>query len=149
MSLDVYLSTSGPSGKKSEARIFMREDGQTTELSREEWNARFPGQEPVTVDLGETNELFWRNITHNLSPMAQAAGIRDSLWCPDEIGITHAGQLIEPLTEGLARLKADPEKFKAHNPPNGWGDYAGLVAFVEAYLGACKEHPYADVRASR
>lgn len=149
MSLDVYLISSGPSGMKSEARIFVREDGSTRELSRAEWDARFPDVEPVSIDLGETRELFSRNITHNLGKMADAAGIYKHLWQPEEIGITQARQLIEPLTEGLSRLESNPETFKAHNPPNGWGDYNGLVRFVREYLAACREHPEAEVSASR
>lgn len=37
---------------------------------------------------GET--LYSRNITHNLGRMAQAAGIYECLWRPEEHGITHA-----------------------------------------------------------
>lgn len=149
MSLDVYLTYSGPSGMKSEARIFVREDGQTKELSREEWNARFPGREPVTVDLGETQEVYHANITHNLNKMAAAAGIYEPLWRPEEVGFTHAQQLIQPLEAGLTRLESDPVTYKSYNPPNGWGDYEGLVRFVREYLKACKEHQDAKIEVSR
>ena len=99
----------------------------------------------VTMRRGD--ELFSRNVTHNLGSMAQAAGIYHVLWRPDECSppITRAKQLIEPLTEGLARLRADPEKFKALNPANGWGSYEGLVEFVDGYRYACKEFPDALV----
>jgi hypothetical protein len=81
--------------------------------------------------------------------MADAAGIYIPLWRPDEIGITHAKQLVGPLTAGLAKLQSDPHAFKVHNPSNGWGSYDGLVAFVADYLNACKAHPDATVRVSR
>lgn len=93
--------------------------------------------------------VFDYNITHNLTAMADAAGIYCELWRPDEIGITTAGQLIEPLAAGLARLEAEPAKFREHNPDNGWGDYEGLVRFVREYLQACREYPEAVIGVSR
>jgi hypothetical protein len=105
----------------------------------------------LDVSLMETKpcEVFWKNITHNLNEMAEEAGIYEHLWRPDEIGITKAKQLIEPLKAGLETLKADPERFKRFNPSNGWGDYEGLVEFVESYIQACSDHPDADVEVSR
>jgi hypothetical protein len=80
-----------------------------------------------------------------IQTMADKAGIYRELWRPDEIGITTAGQLIEPLEKGLAELKARPEYFRRFNPENGWGTYEGLVEFVEKYLAACRTHPSAHV----
>lgn len=97
----------------------------------------------------EIDNLYSDNITHNLNTTAEAAGIYKQLWRPDEIGITTARQLIERLTAGLALLESDPERFKAFDPANGWGDYDGLVQFVRDYLAACKEYPEATVEVSR
>jgi hypothetical protein len=94
-------------------------------------------------------EVHSDNITHNLAPMAEEAGIYEHLWRPEEIGITTAQQLIEPLSKGLALLKSDPERFRALNPENGWGSYDGLVSFVQRYLTACSIDPDAKVEASR
>jgi hypothetical protein len=104
----------------------------------------------LDVSLTETRpcEIFWRNITHNLNKMAHAAGIYEALWSPEEIGITKAKQLIEPLTEALELLRSDPEKFKVFNPENGWGNYENLKEFVLDYLNACIENPDADVSVS-
>jgi hypothetical protein len=96
-----------------------------------------------------TVEVYTRNITHNLNDMAEAAGIYKHLWRPEEIGIYRAGSLIEPLTKGLALLESDPDRFKALNPVNGWGDYDALVEFVKEYLRACQVHPEADIEVSR
>lgn len=94
--------------------------------------------------------LVWeRNMTHNLNKMAEAAGVYQHLWRPDEIGITKAAELIEPLSAGLAKLRADPDHYRAFNPENGWGSYAGLVEFVAQYLGACKADPDAEISVSR
>jgi hypothetical protein len=94
-------------------------------------------------------EIYSDNITHNLNKMAAEAGIYEALWRPDEIGITHAHQLIPILEEGLAKLRANPEHFEQFNPPNGWGSYTGLVVFVRDYLDACKCEPNALVEVSR
>ena len=77
--------------------------------------------------------------------MADEAGIYMELWRPDEIGITRAKELIEPLTNGLELLKSDPSRFEVFNAPNGWGMYEHFVPFVEKYLNACIENPNAII----
>jgi hypothetical protein len=94
-------------------------------------------------------EVYWANITHNLGAMADEAGIYKHLWRPEEIGVTTAEQLIEPLREGLRLMKSDPERFKRHNSPNGWGMYENFVPWVEKYLAACEENPDATISVSR
>lgn len=81
--------------------------------------------------------------------MAEAAGIYKHLWCPEEIGITKAKQLIQPLKKGLKKLKANPAKFKRYDSPNGWGLYEHFVPFVEEYLRACEEFPDGEITVSR
>jgi hypothetical protein len=93
--------------------------------------------------------VFDANITHNLGKMATEAGIYAALWRPEEVGITTASQLIPLLEAGLETLRANPVEFEEFNPENGWGDYNGLVDFVETYLQACKENPDATIRVSR
>ena len=93
--------------------------------------------------------IYDANITHNLSTMAAAAGIYKHLWRPDEIGITKAAQLVEPLKAGLELLMSDPERFRRMNPANNWGSYEGLVEFVNNYLMACTENQDADIEVSR
>lgn len=94
-------------------------------------------------------EIYSANITHNLTDMADAAGIYEPLWRPEEIGATKARDLIEPLKAGLARLEADPTKFERYNSPNGWGLYKHFVPFVRNYLEACENAPDATVHVSR
>lgn len=103
----------------------------------------------VYLEAERVVDVYSSNITHNLGGMASEAGIYKHLWRPEEIGITKASELIEPLTAGLALLKSDPARFEKHNAPNGWGLYKHFVPFVEAYLEACKENPDAAVRISR
>lgn len=94
-------------------------------------------------------EVYSSNITHNLNTMAEAAGIYKHLWRPDELGIKTAAELIEPLREGLARLRATPDVFVALEPENKWGTYRDFVPWVARYLAACEENPDATVGVSR
>lgn len=97
----------------------------------------------------EGEREVWRgNITHNLTQMADLALLYVPCWRPEEV-VQRAEELIPLLAAGLAKLEADPEKFQALNPSNGWGCYGGLVSFVRSLLGACREWPGARVEASR
>lgn len=114
-------------------------------LTREKW---------VSYDKGKTytfelETCFDTNITHNLNTMADAAGIYEALWRPEEINITKAGELIEIIESGLNLLKSDPERFRQFNDPNGWGMYEHFVPFVEKYLEACKKYPDAIIEVDR
>jgi len=150
MSLDVYLEMRGEKKAVVGPQIFIREDGQTKEITRKEWNRRFPGREPVAFESQEEDDkVYSANITHNLNRMAEEAGIYKHLWRPEEIGISKAHQLVAPLRTGLAQLKGNPEEYKKFNPENGWGNYEGLVKFVEDYITACEKYPDADVRVWR
>lgn len=145
MSLDVYLTLAGVQDDPHE-RIYIREDGRTKEITRDEWDARFPGREPVSVKShASDSRVYSANITHNLNRMADEAGIYKALWRPEEVGITHASQLIEPLRDGLALLNSEPLYFRSFNPENGWGTYEVLCQFVAEYLAACEAYPTADV----
>lgn len=95
------------------------------------------------------NEVYSRNITHNLGKMAAEAGIYMHLWRPDENGITHARQIIEPLTAGLALMATEKKRFEALNAANGWGKWEHFVPWCADYLQACKDNPDAMVRVSR
>lgn len=97
----------------------------------------------------KTEELYSANATHNLVPMAEEAGIYKQLWKPEEIGISKAGQLINPLRASLALMKARPTRFKKLNPKNGWGCYDDFMHWIERYLAACEEHPDAEIQVSR
>ena len=148
MSLDVYLVMKGSTGNNEGSGIFVREDGQTKEISRDEWNEKFPGREPIILAVRDDETVYDANITHNLNSMAEEAGIYKHLWRPEEVGIKKACQLIVPLKDGLALLKSDSSRFEELNPSNGWGSYDGLVRFVDDYLQACIKYPQADVSVS-
>lgn len=90
-------------------------------------------------------EVFDRNVTHNLTEMADEAGIYDVLWCPVENGFTHADQIISVLEEGLRDMKMRREHYEQFNPSNGWGSYECFVSFVQDVLDACYANPDAEI----
>lgn len=53
-----------------------------------------------------------------------------------------AGKIIK---EGIEKLEADPEHFRAMNPPNGWGSYDTLLPVLREIRDACFEHPLAEI----
>lgn len=151
MSLDVYLERDTAQPPQFTSGIFVRENGANREISREEWDSKFPGKEPFIVSRQEqeSNTVFSSNITHNLTGMAEAAGIYLACWRPEEMGATKAKDIIGLLATGLAALKADPAHFQQFNAKNGWGMYEHFVPWVEEYLAACKANPDAMIRISR
>ena len=103
----------------------------------------------VTLSKIMLTEVYTANITHNLGKMAERAGIYKHLWRPDEIGITKAQDLIQPLTDGLEKMEKYPDYFKQFDAENGWGLYIHFVPWVRNYLEACKKHPDAEIEISR
>jgi hypothetical protein len=145
MSLDVYIVTRAEKHAEWEKKRerSLAEAGEMKGLIPliEEYYA---DREPKAREV-----MYEANITHNLGRMAEAAGIYEHLWRPEEIGITKAFELIEPLTEGLQRLRDNPDHYKQFGPSNGWGSYDGLVDWVGRYLVACKDNPDGEIEVSR
>lgn len=126
----------------------------------------------VSYDRGKTykvdyEEIYSDNITHNLTSMAEEAGLYEALWRPynvnefyvdidkdfeiifeDSVEIL-AQDIIEIIERGLEDLKARPEHFKKFNSENGWGMYENFVPFVTNYLEALKNNPEAIVTVTR
>lgn len=103
----------------------------------------------MSLDFSLITTVFDGNVTHNLTNMANACGLYEVLWRPDEYDYNYARDIIERLELGLSDLKLRPGHFKKHNPANGWGDYEGFVAFVERLLEECKRYPDASITVSR
>ena len=117
----------------------------------------------------EHEEIFSGGTTHNLTPMADEAGIYEALWRPyrlnpkfkvkeeDKITEFHfevhnrcqAKDIIPYLEKGLKDLKERPDHYAQFNSDNGWGLYEDFVPFVEEYLEACKAHPESIIKTSR
>lgn len=108
----------------------------------------------ATVDLGGAEpfrfEIDSHNVTHNLTAMAEEAGVYRALWRPEELVENPRLLDIEPvLREGLERLEADPKHFEAMNPRNGWGSRQNLVEACEWVLEYADLCPLAMVEACR
>jgi hypothetical protein len=79
----------------------------------------------------EKSEIEWWNYTHNVAPMIyralEGAGIEleaKERWWQRLDGMSGA-EGREYLAAVIAQLEADPERFRAMNPPNGYGCYDG------------------------
>lgn len=92
------------------------------------------GPEPVTVFSD------W-NYTSNCGPMWRAAGADLA-----EFHDRAAGECAPLLRAAVELLKADPVRFIAMNPSNGWGSYDSLVPALERLLAAFDAMPKATVR---
>ena len=99
-------------------------------------------------DIYDNAKLADVNITHNLNKMADAVGLYEVLWKPDEIGITTASQMIPFLEKGIKKLKENPEKYKAFNAPNGYGKFEDFVRFCDSVLHWCNKYPDSVIEAN-
>ena len=49
---------------------------------------------------------------------------------------------IEPmLASAVENLQKNPNKYRAMNPENGWGDYDSFLLYVEKLLRECRQNP--------
>lgn len=97
----------------------------------------------VDVD-GQSVELpdTWRNYTHNCNRMVRDAGLEE--W-PYEVAGWSADRLGRRLADTIECLERDPEKYRAMNPANGWGDYDSLLVALREVLASCERYPSARV----
>lgn len=144
MSLDIYVISPIPIKKKSTG-IWVRKEGKTVELTKQEAQEKFPGAEINEIEI-ETTEFWHGNITHNLAEMASDClswgdyTLYDLLW-RDEMPTIDKWFYISQLTYCLNCLKGDPEYFKQFNPENGWGTCEQLCEFVEDFIKAIIDMP--------
>lgn len=86
--------------------------------------------------LNDGEEVFCKNITHNLGKMASEAGFYRQLWGPEETDVVTAEQLGHHIENGIGELKSNPEKYKQFSAPNGWGTYEQFLPWLEELLTA-------------
>lgn len=96
------------------------------------------GEDPATVrDIG--------NYTSNVSGIwAEALGYP----LADLHGRT-AAEAIDDLRQAVQRMASDPEKYRAMQPPNGWGNYEGARDYLSDLLEGCLAHPKSTIYVSR
>ena len=97
------------------------------------WDADLVGE----IDGHPVHLRGW-NYTHNTSRMVYAILRRRETWWGRLNGMTgleaqaYLGRIIDSLA-------ADPDKFRAMNPENGWGDYDSFLnVLMEMRAAACK-----------
>lgn len=79
------------------------------------------------------------NITYNLSGMWYEVFPGDDGMIKIE-GMT--GKESAPrLKKVLEEARKDPERFKKHEPENGWGSYDGFVNFLGELIEAAEKNP--------
>lgn len=79
-------------------------------------------------------EVYLKNITHNLSKMAREAGF-GVLWeYPEESGIRKVKQLIPYIEHGIKELESNPEKYKKFSASNGLGTYEQFIPWLKELL---------------
>lgn len=103
----------------------------------------------VEVNVGKPKqfevELFEANITGNLHPMWELAGIEDVIYSKDT---RIALDMIPLLEAGLQKMIDNPKEFVTLNPKNGWGSYDDAKSWLQKLIDACREYPKATYRAS-
>jgi hypothetical protein len=100
----------------------------------------------LTVDTGGEEPAVvgdW-NYTSNCGPMWRAAGA-------DLAGFDGkpASECATVLRAALTAVRAEPERYEAMNPRNGWGSYASLLPALGELLKLCERHPLATVHVWR
>lgn len=101
----------------------------------------------LVADLGGPEkvglDLLSANMTWNLRPMFADVNNGDG---PQEWDGKRAGDVAEILTRTLTAFDADPDRFRAMNPANGWGSFEGAKEFAQEVLSACLMAPNAIVK---
>lgn len=93
-------------------------------------------------DRGHT-EGVW-NYTYNTTPMVRAAAAAAGI---DFDGFQHSlhgmtgseGGVV--LTALIREMEANPARYEAMNPPNGWGSYEGILETMRSMVAAIPEWP--------
>jgi hypothetical protein len=96
------------------------------------------------IDYQEVEIVPDINYTHNTNRMIRQAGFTE--W-PDVDGMP-CPEFCRKLSNTLTNLQADPDRWRAMNPPNGWGSYDSLVPVLESILANFGRFPSGTVRCS-
>lgn len=107
-------------------------------MSWDFWIEADLGAGPVNLDILDAN------YTYNVSGMLKEAlgtehGIRDL----DGVECSVAAPI---LRRGIDAMVADPARFEAMDPPNGWGSHHGALELLIKIAEACARAPRATLR---
>lgn len=90
--------------------------------------------------LTRVTESF--GYTHNCNPMLRAVGID---W--REMHGKPLAEVWPVVAQGAIALRSDTAKFRAMNPPNGWGSYDTLLPVLDRIVDEFARHPKATLYA--
>lgn len=97
----------------------------------------------MEIDAGGENPipmLHDVNCTYNLSDMFREAlpDLKDGMWGLNNL----SGSEAEPhLSKAIKDMDENPDKYKAMNPKNGWGDFDGALEVLVQILSWCQQAP--------
>jgi hypothetical protein len=103
----------------------------------------------MNIDTGAAEPSWFTvaeigNYTSNVAPMWTDA-LGHSL---ADLKEQTAGEALPALQRAVTALEADPGKYEAMNPSNGWGGYRGALDYLRRLRDACAEHPKATIYVS-
>lgn len=100
------------------------------------------GEKPAGIYDSDLGHLSW-NYTSNVSSMLELALKGTPV---DELDGALAGRVVPQLSNAIGDMDANPEIYKRMDPENGWGSYAGALAFLVLIRDGCRRHPGATLR---
>lgn len=91
------------------------------------------------------NYPYEDNYTYNVAEMFYMALGNEGLRVLDGV---MASEAVEKLETAISDMYNRPNEYKAHNPPNGWGDYEGALDVLINLKNACQEHEFCTINIS-
>ena len=90
------------------------------------------------------------NMTSNVGAMYRLALPATDERCAGLPGLNglRAEVAIPLLSAAVEAMEADPDRFKAWSPANGWGSYDGALRYLKGILSSCQCHPWATIEVS-
>lgn len=89
--------------------------------------------------IGEWNYTY--NTTPMVSAAAEAAGIEDGFGFQHDLNGMNGADGQRTLRLIIREMEDHPATYRAMNPENGWGDYAGILGVLREMADATPEAP--------
>lgn len=90
-------------------------------------------EEVAIIDVG--------NYTSNIYGMYYEAFRRDWKFINGMV----AGEALPDIKDAIKHMEKHPDKFKAMNPKNGWGDYEGALQYLKDLANYCEQNPICKI----
>jgi hypothetical protein len=90
-------------------------------------------------------EVASANFTHNTTPMWKKAGCYDALYMSEG---KKCSEILPALRAARDLMQAQPDLYRALDPPNGWGKFDHAFPWLCDTIEAFAQHPDAIIRVS-